>query len=47
VGETLCEYNHRFSKQGNELPDTMDADVIGAFISGMTNEALDHEIKCM
>ena len=34
----------RFSKQCNELPDTVDADMIGAFIFGMTNEALVHEL---
>jgi hypothetical protein len=44
-GETLCEYIHCFSKPCNELPDIVDADMIGAFISGMTNEALDHELK--
>jgi hypothetical protein len=33
-----------FSKQCNELPDIVDADVIGAFISGTANEALLHEL---
>jgi hypothetical protein len=44
AGETLCEYIRRFSKQCNELPDIVDADVIRAFISGTTNEALVHEL---
>ena len=37
---------HRFSKECNELPDIVDADVIGAFIFGTTNEALVHEFGC-
>ena len=44
VGETLREYIHRFSKQCNKLSDIVDADVIRAFISSMTNEALVHEL---
>ena len=44
AGETLCEYIHHFFRQCNELPDIVDADVIGAFISSMTNEALVHEL---
>jgi len=44
VGETLREYIHHFSKQCNELPDIMDADMIGVFISGTTNKALVHEL---
>jgi hypothetical protein len=47
AGETLREYIRRFFKQCNELPDFVDADVIRAFISGMTNEALDHELGRM
>ena len=42
-GETLCEYIYHFSKQCNELPNIVDADVIGAFIFGTTNEALIHK----
>lgn len=38
--ETLRGYIRRFSKQCNELPDIIDADVIGAFIFGTTNEAV-------
>ena len=45
VGETLCEYIRRFSKQCNELPDIVDTDMIGAFISGTSNEALIHELE--
>ena len=41
-GRYIC----RFSKQYNELPNIMDADVIRAFISGTTNEALIHELGC-
>jgi hypothetical protein len=36
AGETLREYIRRFFKQCNEIPDIVDADVIRAFISGMT-----------
>ena len=46
MGETLREYIRRFSKQCNKLPDIVDADVIGVFISGTTNEALVHELGC-
>jgi hypothetical protein len=45
VGETLHEYIHRFSKQCNELPNIVDGDVIGAFISGTTNESLIHDLR--
>ena len=38
AGETLREYFHRLYKQCNELPDIVDADMIRAFISGMTND---------
>ena len=44
AGETLCEYIRRFSIQCNELPHIVNADRIRAFISGMTNEALVHEL---
>jgi hypothetical protein len=44
VGETLREYIRCFSKQCNELPDIVDADVIRVFISDMTNKALVHEL---
>jgi hypothetical protein len=44
TGETLRKYICYFSKQCNELPDIVDADVIGTFISGTTNEALVHEL---
>lgn len=46
AGETLREYVHHFSKWCNELPDIVDADVIGAFISSKSNEALVHELGC-
>ena len=45
VGETLRKYIRRFSKQCNELPDIVDADMIGAFILGTTNETLIHELE--
>jgi len=45
-GETLREYIHCFSKQSDDLPDVEDADVIGYFIAGMTNESLVHELGC-
>jgi len=32
--ESLHDYIHRFLNQCNQLPDIVDADVIGAFISG-------------
>jgi len=44
VEETLREYIRCFSKQYKMLPDIVDADVIGAFISSTTNEALVHEL---
>ena len=44
-GETLREYICCFSKQCNELPDIVDANMIGAFISGITNEAFIHELE--
>jgi hypothetical protein len=45
--EGLCTSTFfHFSKQCNELPNIVDADVIGAFISGMTNEALVHKLGC-
>jgi hypothetical protein len=36
ASETLYGYIQRFSRQCNELPNVADADVIGAFLSGMT-----------
>ena len=40
AGETLHGYIQRFSRQCNELPNVADADMIGAFLSGMTFESL-------
>ena len=40
--ETLREYIQNFSKKRNELPNITDANVINAFICGMTYEALVH-----
>ena len=45
-GETLCGYVWRFSQQCNELPNVADADVIGAFLSGITCESLVHKLGC-
>jgi hypothetical protein len=42
--ETLHEYIYHFSKQCNELPDIVNADVIEVFISGTTNESLVHKL---
>ena len=42
--ETLRGYIRRFSRQCNELPNVADADVIGAFLSGMTCESLVHKL---
>ena len=44
AGETLRGYIRRFSRQCNELPNVADADVIGAFLSGMTCESLVHKL---
>ena len=38
--ETLRGYIRRFSRQCTELPNVVDADVIGAFLSGTTCESL-------
>jgi hypothetical protein len=45
AGETLREYIHHFSKQYNELPNIVNADVIRVFISSTTNEALIQELR--
>jgi hypothetical protein len=42
--ETLWQYIQRFSKKCNELPNIIDADVINAFICGMTYDALVHAL---
>ena len=42
--ETLQEYIQHFSKECNELPNITDADVINAFICGMTCKALIHAL---
>ena len=44
ANETLHGYIRRFSRQCNELPNVADADVIGAFLSGMTYESLVHKL---
>ena len=43
--KTLHEYIHCFSKQHSELIDIVNVNVIGAFISLMTNEALVHKLR--
>ena len=42
--EPLRDYIRRFSRRCNELPHVVDADVVGAFLSGTTCEALIHEL---
>lgn len=42
--ESLREYIRRFSRQCNELPNVGDAEVIGAFLSGTTCQALVHKL---
>jgi hypothetical protein len=46
ANETLQEYIQCFSKKHNELPNITDADMINAFIYGMTYEALVHMLGC-
>ena len=46
AGETLRGYIRRFSQQCNELPNIVDTDVIGAFLSGTTYESLVHKLGC-
>ena len=43
-GETLCKYIRFFSWQCNELPDIVDADIIGAFLSRTTCESLVYKL---
>jgi hypothetical protein len=43
-GETLRDYIRRFSRNCNELPDVVDADVVTAFLSETTNSTLVHEL---
>ena len=43
-GETLREFIRRFSRQCNDLPNVMDADVIDAFIPATTNRTLVHKL---
>ena len=44
AGETLHGYIQCFSRQCNELPNIVDADVIGAFLSRTTCESLVHQL---
>ena len=44
AGETLRGYIRRFSRQCNELPNIVDADVIGAFLSKTTYKSLVHKL---
>jgi len=44
--ENLQGYIRRFYRQGNELPNVADADVIGAFLSRTTCESLVHKLGC-
>ena len=45
-GESLRDYIRRFSKQCNSLPGVVDADVIGAFLSGTHCNTLVHKVGC-
>ena len=45
--ESLWDYIRRFSQQCNSLPDVIDADVIGVFLSGTTYESLIHKLGCL
>ena len=45
-GESLHDYIWRFSNQCNSLPGVVDADVIGAFLSGTHYETLVHKLGC-
>ena len=42
--ETLRGYIWRFSRRCNELPNVVDIDMIGAFLSGTTCESLVHKL---
>jgi hypothetical protein len=42
--ESLRDYIRRFSRQCNELPNIVDADIISAFLSGTTNKTLVHKL---
>ena len=42
--ETLCGYIWCFSRQYNELPNVVDTDVIGTFLSRTTYESLVHKL---
>ena len=44
--KTLYGYIRRFSWQCNELPNVIDADIIGAFLSGTTYKSLVHKLGC-
>ena len=44
MGETLHEYIRCFSRQCNELPNVVDANVIEAFLSRTTCESLVHKL---
>jgi hypothetical protein len=46
ANETLQEYIQCFSKKHNEIPNIIDADMINAFIYGMTYVALVHMLSC-
>ena len=45
-GESLRDYIRRFSKQCNSLPGIVDADGIGAFLSGTHCKTLVHKLGC-
>ena len=42
--ETFWGYIRRFSRQCNELPNIVNTDIIGAFLSGTTYESLVHKL---
>ena len=45
-GESLRDYIRRFSKQCNSLPGVVDANAIGAFLSGTRCETLVRKLGC-
>jgi hypothetical protein len=46
TGGSLRDYIRRFSKQCNSLPDVVDADIIGTFLSGTSCKSLVHKLGC-
>jgi hypothetical protein len=45
-GESLRDYIRRFSRQCNSFPNVVDADIVGAFLTGTTCKSLIHKLGC-